>query len=97
MNRRLHNSFLALSASGAMLVLAAMAGSPSGALAPAVADTVTAGVPAPDRDDATADADAGIPVLEAVDRAIDASRPGRNGAHRSRRAVLVPYFSFARG
>jgi hypothetical protein len=97
MNRRLHNSFLALSASGAMLVLAAMAGTPADVGTSATAATVAVHAAAIDHEDATAGVDAGHPVLEAVDRAIEANSPVRDGAHRSRRAVLVPYFSFARG
>jgi hypothetical protein len=80
-----------------MLVLAAMVGTPADVDAPAGAATIAVHAVAVDADEATARADAGNPVLEAVDRAIDANRPARDGVHRSRRAVLVPYFSFARG
>jgi hypothetical protein len=87
MNRRLHNTFLALAASSAMLAVVLVAGAPA---APAVDPGIAGEHPqlvgtetAPGRDAAAAEA------------ASEAPRAMRSHA-RSRQSVVMPYFSFAR-
>jgi len=108
MNRKLHNTFLGLTASTAMLSLALALGAPAqpvqaeDALATAIEHEVRAAL-----------ADAGLAVDEAEHAAVAATAaraaaaailgaPGREGAgdgdggpRRGRHALVVPYFSFA--
>ncbi|MFP5373475.1 MAG: hypothetical protein ACLGHW_01050 [Gammaproteobacteria bacterium] len=85
MNRRLHNTFLALAASGAMLAVLLAVGAPA-----PVADPGIAGArPGP----AAADSAPG-PVADAAEP--ETARAPRRAQARSRQSVVMPYFSFAR-
>ena len=104
MNRKLHNTFLGLTASTAMLSLALALGAP--ASAPAAPEDVLAS--AIELEVRAALADAGIAVDEA-DHAAAAARGavsallgapmgaggGEDGHRRGRQSLLVPDFSFA--
>ena len=103
MNRKLHNTFLGLTASTAMLSLALALGAPAAAPAPAEALLASA----LELEVRAALADAGLAVDEA-DHAAAAARSavstllgapvgagGDDGHRRSRQSLLVPYFSFA--
>ena len=85
MNRKLHNTFLGLTASTAMLSLALVLGAPAARPAP-VDDTLAAAIELEVR---LALAEAGIEVEQAD------STGGTQSRRRSRQSVLVPYFSFA--
>jgi hypothetical protein len=87
MNRRLHNTFLALAASGAMLAVVLVAGVPASGPDPGMpgghpqlVGTETARGQAAETTEAAAEAP----------RAVHGSHP------RSRQSVVMPYFSFAR-
>jgi hypothetical protein len=87
MNRRLHNTFLALAASGAMLAVVLAVGAPA-----PVADPGIAGAqPGP----AAADSAPG-PVADAAETEPETARAPRRAQARSRQSVVMPYFSFAR-
>lgn len=87
MNRRLHNTFLALAASSAMLAMVLVAGAPAPAVDPGIPgehpQLVGTG---------TAPGQAG----QATEAATEAPRATRGSRARSRQSVVMPYFSFAR-
>jgi|SRR5690606_23002932 len=104
MNRKLHNTFLGLSASTALLSLAIALGAPANQPA-SYEDNLAAAIEA---EVLVALAEAGIDV-ESAERAAAAARvaaitvrfstqgaPGGDGQSRSKRnSVALPYFSFA--
>jgi uncharacterized iron-regulated membrane protein len=87
MNRRLHNTFLALAASGAMLAVVLVAGAPAPALDP--------GIPGGHPQLVGTDTAPGQ-AAEAAEAASEAPRAVRGSHARSRQSVVMPYFSFAR-
>ena len=103
MNRKLHNTFLGLTASTAMLSLALALGAPAVqpepryALASAIEMEVLmalaeAGIEVEHAERAAVAAGA---VADSMGGATDASSPDDDGLRRNRHSVVVPYFSFA--
>jgi hypothetical protein len=87
MNRRLHNTFLALAASSAMLAMVLVAGAPAPAVDPGMQDEfpqLAEAEPAPDQD------------RDATEAPSEAPRASGGSHTRSRQSVVMPYFSFAR-
>jgi len=87
MNRRLHNTFLALAASGAMLAVVLVAGAPAPGPEPGMPD----GHPQLVGTETAPGQAAG-----ATEAAAEAPRAARGSRARSRQSVVMPYFSFAR-
>jgi hypothetical protein len=87
MNRRLHNTYLALTASGAMLAVALVAGAPAPAADP--------GIQGEHPQLAGAETSPGQ-AAGTDETASEAPRTMRGAQARSRQSVVMPYFSFAR-
>jgi len=108
MNRKLHNTFFAMTASGALLALGLIVGAP--ALQPAPAEAQLAAIEA-DLQLAMAGSDLQLVLAEAavgIEQAEQAAESARDAAaavsapnrrspshRRSRQSVAMPYFSFA--
>lgn len=87
MNRRLHNTFLALAASSAMLAVVLVAGAPAPAFDPGIQGEypqLAEAETAPEQAD------------EATEATSEGPRAVRGSSARSRQSVVMPYFSFAR-
>jgi hypothetical protein len=86
MNRRIHNTFLALTASSVMLAVVLVAGAPAPAFDPGIRGQhplLAGSETVPGQDTEAAEAASEVPRVR--------------GAHaRSRQSVVMPYFSFAR-
>lgn len=87
MNRRLHNTFLALTASSAMLAVALVAGTPAPGIDP--------GIPG-EHPQLVGTQTAPGQAAEAAEATSEAPRAVRGSHARSRQSVVMPYFSFAR-
>jgi hypothetical protein len=89
MNRKLHNTAMALIASSSLFVLGLLTASPSAALVPPPAST--AAVPF-DAEHAVA-----VEAAEAVDDTVEPAEatPHRRIRRASRQSVAMPFFSFA--
>ena len=84
MNRKLHNTVMALIASSSLFVLGLLTSTPAiPSLAPAHA-TATAAF---DADNAVA--------VEAVDGGVERAEAPRRHARRTRQSIAMPFFSFA--